>query len=258
MRHGTEISIDRVVRAMQENLGRSFTNDEIARIALFSKFHFSRIFQDATGLSPARFLAALRIAEAKRLLLATSLSVTDISITVGHASVGTFSTRFKSSVGVSPSIFRANGGFRPQPPYAPSRASQGADITGIIGVGGQGPIGPIFVGLFPEMIPMGLPAQCMLLARPGPFHIACPPDGKWYLLAYSQFYSTISIHEQGVVQGDNVLVGSAGPISVQTGVSLESSVIRLHPRTRFDPPVLLAPFDVAASRHTYEVMEVNA
>ncbi|WP_405088964.1 helix-turn-helix domain-containing protein [Microbispora sp. NBC_01389] len=105
-----EQSIERVIVAMQENLGERITIDDMAKIALFSKFHFCRAFRVYTGMSPARFLSALRLQEAKHLLVSTSLSVAEISNQVGYTSVGTFTTRFSSSVGVTPGAFRAQGG----------------------------------------------------------------------------------------------------------------------------------------------------
>ncbi|GAA4447577.1 hypothetical protein GCM10023170_029280 [Phytohabitans houttuyneae] len=95
-----------MVEAMHDNLGDSFTADDMARTAVFSKYHFIRLFRQTTGVTPGRFLAALRIQEAQRLLLATDLSVAEISQRVGYASVGTFSSRFKLRVGLSPSAYR--------------------------------------------------------------------------------------------------------------------------------------------------------
>ena len=101
-----ENAVRRVVEAMHDNLGDSFTADDMARTAVFSKYHFIRLFRQTTGVTPGRFLAALRIQEAQRLLLATDLSVAEISQRVGYASVGTFSSRFKLRVGLSPSAYR--------------------------------------------------------------------------------------------------------------------------------------------------------
>ncbi|WP_155980933.1 helix-turn-helix domain-containing protein [Nocardia sp. CNY236] len=91
---------------MQDNLAEPITADEIARTALFSKYHFTRVFQRVTGDSPGRYLTELRFERARELLLSTDLKVVDISYEVGFASVGTFSTRFRERTGVSPSAFR--------------------------------------------------------------------------------------------------------------------------------------------------------
>ncbi|WP_460494748.1 helix-turn-helix transcriptional regulator [Dactylosporangium cerinum] len=38
---------------MRSSLGEPLTVEDIARTALFSKFHFTRIFEQVTGVSPA-------------------------------------------------------------------------------------------------------------------------------------------------------------------------------------------------------------
>ena len=106
----THQAVVRAIESMRSNLGDQLTIDDLARTAMFSKFYFCRIFQEATGVSPGRYLTALRLAEAKRLLVSTSLSVTEISNQVGYTSLGTFSSRFKSMVGDSPSFYRQRQG----------------------------------------------------------------------------------------------------------------------------------------------------
>src|SRR4051794_801763 len=106
-----EQAVERAIGTMRDNLAEQLTVDDMARSAMFSKFHFSRIFRRVTGVSPGRFLSAIRLQEAKRLLVTTSLNVADISLRVGYTSVGTFSTRFTRSVGLSPTRYRRLGGF---------------------------------------------------------------------------------------------------------------------------------------------------
>nr|WP_232075352.1 AraC family transcriptional regulator [Phytohabitans suffuscus] len=105
--------IERVIRHLKLHLGDPISIDDMARSARLSKFHFSRVFRRVTGMSPGRYLSTLRLNEAKRLLVETSLNVTDISHRVGYTSVGTFTTRFTNSVGISPTAFRRFGGFAP-------------------------------------------------------------------------------------------------------------------------------------------------
>ena len=71
-----------------------------------SPFHFSRMFAKATGVTPGRYLTAVRLFEAKRLLLTTSLTVSDIVCSVGYSSVGTFTSRFTRAVGMTPTQYR--------------------------------------------------------------------------------------------------------------------------------------------------------
>jgi|SRR5882724_1384974 len=87
-----------------------------ARQAYLSPFHFNRLFAQAFGETPHEFVTRMRIEQAKRLLLAENHSVTEICFDIGYESLGSFSVRFRSLTGLSPSAFRrearvAFGGF---------------------------------------------------------------------------------------------------------------------------------------------------
>lgn len=103
----TPDAVDYVIRVIYEQFGEPLTVAELARLVNYSRFHFSREFQRATGVTPGRFLAAVRMQEAKRLLLTSSLGVAEVAARVGYSSVGTFSAKFKNTVGLSPSAYRA-------------------------------------------------------------------------------------------------------------------------------------------------------
>jgi AraC-like DNA-binding protein len=79
----------------------------LARVALMSPSHFSRQFHKAYGESPYSYLMTRRIERAKALLRRGDLSVTEVCMTVGCTSLGSFSARFTELVGESPSAYRA-------------------------------------------------------------------------------------------------------------------------------------------------------
>ena len=85
----------------------------IARAAHMSPAHFSRSFKEAYGETPHSYLMTRRIERAKTLLRTTPLSVSEISLAVGCWSLGSFGTRFRELVGMSPTEYRAA---TPQPP----------------------------------------------------------------------------------------------------------------------------------------------
>jgi len=80
--------------------------DRAAREACLSPFHFQRTFARVFGETPHDFLTRLRMDRARRLLAAGDLPVTEICFEVGYRSVGTFSSRFASLTGQSPTDFR--------------------------------------------------------------------------------------------------------------------------------------------------------
>src|SRR5437762_3314411 len=100
-------SVERVIGHMKEHLAEPLDLDAIAEIAAISKFHFVRIFDELTGTTPHHFLACLRMQRAKEFLLRTELSITEVCMEVGYASLGSFSKTFSFLVGLSPQQFRA-------------------------------------------------------------------------------------------------------------------------------------------------------
>jgi len=243
-----EQAVGRVIETMRENIGEQLTVDDMARMAMFSRFHFSRIFQRVTGVSPGRFLSAMRQQQAKQLLVSTSLTVTEISHQVGYTSVGTFSSRFTRSVGVSPTTYRQLGGFTPPIPMHERRgvrASRSATVHGEI----RSPLpdhllGLIFVGLFDDPIPRGQPVRCTVLHRTGPYRLENVPHGTWYLLAHS-VAAGFEQAVRGPLAGDQtVCVGSHGPVKVGLDTAASEADMRLGPAPSLDPPVLRALLDV--------------
>lgn len=237
----TEQNIQRVIDSIYENIGERITIDDMARTAMFSKFHFTRLFQRITGVSPGRFLSAVRLQEAKKLLLSTGLSVTEISHRVGYSSVGTFSSRFKSSVGLAPTAYRELDGYAPYLPDDHRFRLHTSVVQGEICAPPETPEdgepGPVFLGLFPDTIPQGHPASCAVLRRPGPFRLSAP-EGTWYLLAQS-----VRAVEVDVLSPRPPLVAVHGPVSVRPGRVISPLNLELRPMRVLDPPLLMALLD---------------
>jgi AraC family transcriptional regulator len=234
-------AVARAIVTMRDNLGERLTIDDLARAAMFSKFHFTRVFLRVTGLSPGRFLSALRLAEAKRLLSTTVISVADISHQVGYNSVGTFSARFSSSVGVSPSGYRRLRGAAPRISDRPTSPGSGATVRGQLRVPAPAEVGPVFVGLFAARIAEGAAARHVILPGPGPYTLTDVPLGSWYVLTHA--YGTTAADHTGL----RPFTGLTGPVTLHHGVTASLADVRLRPRHGFDPPVLLALPDL---RHT--------
>jgi transcriptional regulator GlxA family with amidase domain len=107
----------------------------LARTALMSPAHFSRRFRETYAETPYSYLMTRRIERAKALLRHGDLSVTEVSLAVGWASLGSFCTRFTDVVGESPSLYRARNhdDLRVLPPCQamvltrPRRSERGTD-----------------------------------------------------------------------------------------------------------------------------------
>src|SRR5271167_2429056 len=85
----------------------ALTVEDLARAAGLSRAHFSRQFRAAFGESPHAYLLTRRMERAAALLRTTDRSVADICFSVGLQSVGSFTTSFTRTYGVSPTTYRA-------------------------------------------------------------------------------------------------------------------------------------------------------
>ena len=81
--------------------------DDMARAAGLSRAHFSRAFRAAFGEPPHAYLLTRRLERAAALLRTTDRSVADVCLSVGLQSIGSFTTSFTRTYGVSPTAYRA-------------------------------------------------------------------------------------------------------------------------------------------------------
>jgi AraC-like DNA-binding protein len=81
--------------------------DDMAGAAGLSRAHFSREFRRAFGESPHQYLLTRRLERAASLLRMTDRSVADVCFSVGLQSVGSFTTSFSKTYGLSPTAYRA-------------------------------------------------------------------------------------------------------------------------------------------------------
>lgn len=93
---------------IQTNYSRKVTVDEIANYIGLNRSYFGVIFKELTGLTPQEFIIDFRIDKAKKLLSDMSMSIGDVSRSVGYDDPLTFSKLFKKNVGVSPNAYRKN------------------------------------------------------------------------------------------------------------------------------------------------------
>ncbi len=95
-----------VLDYIDKNYSEDITLEKASEIARFSKYHFSRIFKDATGCHFSEYLCIHRTKIAADLLAKSSLPVTDIALRSGFSSLSTFNRIFKKQKGCTPSRYR--------------------------------------------------------------------------------------------------------------------------------------------------------
>jgi AraC-like DNA-binding protein len=105
----------RVRDVIDRDYGLELDVAALAAVAHVSPFHLIRTFKAVFGETPHRYLQRRRIERAMFLLRSTNESITDICMSVGFASLGTFSRTFAAIVGESPTQCRSRGPLPPAP-----------------------------------------------------------------------------------------------------------------------------------------------
>lgn len=101
--------IARVIAFCRQHLAEPIGVDDLARAAGLSRYHFTRRFRAARGVSPGKFLAGLRLQESVRLIQDTRLPVRDVAEKCGFADANYFCKVFRRHFGVAPAAFRKSG-----------------------------------------------------------------------------------------------------------------------------------------------------
>lgn len=100
---GTESNrISRAVKWLKENYKKSFQIEDLAKYVNMAPTTFHRRFKKITSTSPIQYQKALRLHEAKRIMIAESAGIAEAAYSVGYESPTQFSREYKRLFGVSP------------------------------------------------------------------------------------------------------------------------------------------------------------
>lgn len=91
---------------INEHCTEDLTLDEIAAIAGFSKYHFSRLFKQFSNVTFYKYLNQKRISYAEILLADSSNSITEVALRSGFSSLSAFIRMFKLIKQCTPTEFR--------------------------------------------------------------------------------------------------------------------------------------------------------
>lgn len=99
----------RVQAYCRQHLAHHISVEQMARVAGVSRSHLSRHFQEALGISPAKYLMQLRLDVAMELVRKGELSVKEIAEEVGFDSANYFGKVFAGRFGAAPGALRKSG-----------------------------------------------------------------------------------------------------------------------------------------------------
>ncbi len=95
-----------VLAYVDGHCGDSITLDDVADLVHVSPSRVRHVFKDVTGVSFKEYVTAVRVAEAKRLLLGTDTSVAEIARAVSYTNLHQFYKVFYRSCAMSPGEYR--------------------------------------------------------------------------------------------------------------------------------------------------------
>ena len=91
---------------IESNYHKQFDVGKYAKSIGVSRSHFTTVFTKRIGMSPYNLLMNERIENAKKYLINSDLTISQIATKTGFASIERFSTVFKTKTGMSPKKFR--------------------------------------------------------------------------------------------------------------------------------------------------------
>lgn len=246
-------SVREAVLVIHRRFSEPITLNDVAAEVFVSPFHLSRVFSQEIGVPPGRYLSAVRMFEAKKLLVASRMTVCDIVYSVGYNSVGTFTSRFSRATGMTPRQYRrpeverllvaASGGFSRMPPLKelnrPSQqpgaarpAEHTGSLSGVVELPWHRPGTNLFIGLYRDPIPQRAPVAHLALPADASTRFTFPsvPAGAWTVMAVAMPPGTAA-------NSADVLVGApAARVTVRpgTGTRTRFTMRRL---TNTDAPI---------------------
>lgn len=98
--------INRVEAYIRDHFRENINREDVAAIAYITPNYLSKQFRIKKGMNLREYINQIRIEEAKRLLLTTNLSVSEVAGLSGYENISYFSTVFRKYTGMSPIDWR--------------------------------------------------------------------------------------------------------------------------------------------------------
>jgi len=99
--------INRVVDYIEKHIDSELNLDLLADVAMFSAYHFHRIFSAFTGETLNSYIKRQRIERAANMLLKSpDITITEVALSCGYSSSSVFCRNFKERFGISANEYR--------------------------------------------------------------------------------------------------------------------------------------------------------
>ena len=101
-----ERAITDITRYLQQHLAEDMSLTVLAEVFHLSPQYISQLFKNEIGVGFLAYLTNIRMEKAKKLLLATSLSIAEVAEQSGYGDYRVFTKVFKKAEGITPSQYR--------------------------------------------------------------------------------------------------------------------------------------------------------
>jgi AraC family transcriptional regulator len=98
--------LQQIIEYINEHLTDDLSLQAMANQIGMSKYHFSRLFKQSTGLTPWQYVSQRRLEIAKQLLAKQELSIAEISDRLGFTNQQQLTTFFRKHMGIAPFVYR--------------------------------------------------------------------------------------------------------------------------------------------------------
>lgn len=95
-------AVRRMQRYIGEHVNEMITPADLAAASLFSPWHARRLFEQYTGMSPAKYIRRLKLSRSALRLRNEACRVLDVAMDLGFGSVDGYQRAFRAEFGVNP------------------------------------------------------------------------------------------------------------------------------------------------------------
>lgn len=115
-RHSHYSRLHSALEFIHEHLAEALPIERLAAEAQISQTHFRRLFQEAMGVPPHRYIQALRLEQARNLLSMTNMPIARIASSCGFSDQSHLTASFRVAHAATPAEYRARIGRPGNPP----------------------------------------------------------------------------------------------------------------------------------------------
>jgi AraC family transcriptional regulator len=107
---GAEARVAHVIREIERRPDSDLTLGALAGEAALSPFHFLRVFERLTGVTPHQYVLRTRLREAAARLATEPAKILDVALDCGFGDLSNFNRAFRAEFGASPRAYRREMG----------------------------------------------------------------------------------------------------------------------------------------------------